>query len=114
LRSSVGSGDTGRSSGTVDGDLGGVVGVGTGWHGAGVSTAEPSVPAVLWRPTAESIRGTRVAAFADWVAARRGRDFGDPVDHDTLWRWSVGHLEQSWSDLAAWSGALPGVPDDGS
>lgn len=66
---------------------------------------------VLWQPSPESIRGTRIAAFADWVAQRRGLSFGDPVDYDALWRWSVEHLDQFWGDLARWSGVLD-VPDD--
>ncbi|UOY00725.1 acetoacetate--CoA ligase [Blastococcus sp. PRF04-17] len=66
----------------------------------------------LWRPTAESMHATRIAAFARWVAERRGREFGEPADYDRLWRWSVEHLDQFWGDLAEWTGVLPGVPDD--
>ncbi len=66
---------------------------------------------VLWQPTPASIRGTRIAAFAEWVSRRRGLSFGDPVDYDALWRWSVEHLDQFWGDLAGWTGVLPGVPD---
>jgi acetoacetyl-CoA synthetase len=88
-----------------------MVGARPGWHGAGVS--EPSErPEELWSPTPESIRQTRIAAFARWVGERRGLDFGDPTDYDTLWRWSVEHLDQFWGDLATWSGVLPDVPDD--
>jgi acetoacetyl-CoA synthetase len=70
-----------------------------------------SAPDVLWRPTSESIRGTRLAAFADRVQQRRGVDLGEPVDYDRLWRWSVEHLDQFWAEVADWSGVLPGVPD---
>jgi acetoacetyl-CoA synthetase len=69
-------------------------------------------PAVLWRPTPESIRATRLAQFADRVAGRRGIDLGDPPDYDAIWRWSVEHLDQFWAEVADWSGVLPGVPDD--
>jgi acetoacetyl-CoA synthetase len=69
-------------------------------------------PEELWRPTADSIRSTRIAAFAAWVEARRGLSFGDPTDYDALWRWSVEHLDQFWGDVATWTGVLPGVPDD--
>ncbi|MGY1609853.1 acetoacetate--CoA ligase [Geodermatophilus sp. SYSU D00700] len=68
-------------------------------------------PAVLWQPTQESREATRLAGFAREVAARRGLDL-DPTDYDAIWRWSVGHLDQFWADVAAWSGVLPGVPDD--
>jgi acetoacetyl-CoA synthetase len=82
-----------------------VVGARSGWHGAGVDE-------VLWEPTPESMRATRVAAFARWVEERRGLSFGDPTDYDALWRWSVAHLDQFWGDLATWTGVLPDVPDD--
>jgi acetoacetyl-CoA synthetase len=72
-------------------------------------TAEPRV---LWRPTPESARATRIAAFAARVGEKRGLELGDPPDYDRLWRWSVDHLEQFWADLADWTGVLPGVPDD--
>jgi acetoacetyl-CoA synthetase len=75
-------------------------------------TDESSAPEVLWRPTPESARATRVAAFAAEVARRRGLDVGDPPDYDALWRWSVEHLDQFWADVAAWTGVLPGVPDE--
>jgi acetoacetyl-CoA synthetase len=75
-------------------------------------TAEPSAPDVLWRPTPESIGATRLAEFTAWVTEKRGLSFGDPVDYDTVWRWSVEHLDQFWADVADWSGVLPGVPDD--
>jgi acetoacetyl-CoA synthetase len=71
-----------------------------------------SAPDVLWRPTSDSIRRTRLAAFAARVAERRGIDLGDPVDYDRVWRWSVEHLDQFWAEVADWSGVLPGVPDD--
>jgi acetoacetyl-CoA synthetase len=88
-----------------------VTGAGQGWHRAAVH-ADPSAPEELWSPTPESVRATRIAAFADWVARRRGLSFGDPTDYDALWRWSVEHLEQFWGDLATWTGVLPDVPDE--
>jgi acetoacetyl-CoA synthetase len=75
-------------------------------------TVDPTEPAVLWRPTPESIRATRIAEFAAWVEQRRGLSFGDPTDYDRLWRWSVEHLDQFWGDFATWTGVLPDVPDD--
>ena len=75
-------------------------------------SVDPSVPEILWQPTADSIGATRIAGFAAEVAARRGLSFGDPVDYDALWRWSVEHLDQFWADVASWSGEMTGVPDD--
>jgi acetoacetyl-CoA synthetase len=80
----------------------------TGWHRAVVS----DTPEVLWTPTPESARATRVAEFARWVDQRRGLGFADPPDYDALWRWSVEHLDSFWADVAEWTGVLPGVPDD--
>lgn len=69
-------------------------------------------PAALWAPTPGSIAATQMSQFATWVAGRRGLDLGTPVDYDTVWRWSVDHLEQFWADLAVWSGVFEGVVDD--
>jgi acetoacetyl-CoA synthetase len=75
-----------------------------------VSADTSAEPEVLWRPTPESIRATRLAQFADRVAARRRDRLGDPPDYDAIWRWSVEHLDQFWAEVADWSGVLPGVP----
>jgi acetoacetyl-CoA synthetase len=75
-------------------------------------TVDAPGPEVLWRPSPESMRATRVGSFACRVAERRGLSFGDPPEYDRLWRWSVGHLDQFWGELADWSGVLPGVPDE--
>ena len=48
----------------------------------------------------ESMRQTRIAAFAAVGEERRGLDFGNPTDYDRLWRWSVEHLDQFWADVA--------------
>ncbi|NEK59553.1 acetoacetate--CoA ligase [Geodermatophilus sabuli] len=76
-----------------------------------MSADTPDEPVVLWRPTPESMRATRLGQFAARVAQRRGLDLGDPPDYDAIWRWSVEHLDQFWAEVADWSGVLPGVPD---
>lgn len=75
-------------------------------------TADQTSPGVLWSPTPESIAATRLAGFAAWVSEKRGLSFGDPVDYDAVWHWSVEHLDEFWADVAAWSGVLPDLPDD--
>ena len=72
----------------------------------------PTGPEVLWRPTPESIAASQLGRFAAWAAGRRGLDVGSPADYDTVWRWSVEHLDQFWADVATWTDVLPGVPDD--
>src|SRR3954464_6621455 len=47
------------------------------WHRATVS-GTASAPDVLWRRPPDSIRATRLAAFASWVERRRGLSFGGP------------------------------------
>lgn len=88
-----------------------MAGAAPGWHRAPVN-AEQTSPDVLWRPTPDTIGATRLAEFAAWVTEKRGISFGDPVDYDAVWRWSVEHLAEFWADVAGWSGVLPGVPDD--
>ncbi|WP_435213025.1 acetoacetate--CoA ligase [Streptomyces sp. bgisy034] len=73
--------------------------------------AAPPSDGVLWRPTESSIAATRLGAFAHWVSERRGTAFGEPVDYDRIWHWSVESPQEFWGDLATWTGALPGVPD---
>jgi acetoacetyl-CoA synthetase len=65
---------------------------------------------VLWTP--KDVGSTRLGQFAAWAAQKRGLDFGDPADYDRIWRWSVEQPAQFWADFAAWTGVLPGVPDD--
>ena len=48
---------------------------------------------VLWQPTPESIRGTRIAAFASWVAERRGLSFGAPTTAGCAWPRIIGPHE---------------------
>ena len=67
---------------------------------------------VLWQPTPDSMRETRIAAFAEWVAQRRGISVGDPVDYDALWRWSVEHLDEFWAEVWKFFDVAPGTTYD--
>jgi acetoacetyl-CoA synthetase len=49
-------------------------------------------PRVLWTPSPERVERANITAFA----RRRGL----PEDYDSLWRWSVEHLEDFWA--AVW------------
>ena len=64
---------------------------------------------VLWAPSAERQESSRLTTFARRIEAKHGVRF---EDYESLWRWSVEHLDQFWAEVADWSGVLPGVPDD--
>lgn len=53
---------------------------------------------VLWRPTAQQIDETRLAAFLEYMKQEHGKHFDD---YASLWQWSVDELEQFWS--AVWN-----------
>jgi acetoacetyl-CoA synthetase len=57
---------------------------------------------VLWAPTPESIRASRVGRFRDWLARERGLRLDD---YDALWRWSVQDLPGFWG--AVWKYFAP-------
>ncbi|MDL4812680.1 acetoacetate--CoA ligase [Actinomadura opuntiae] len=50
----------------------------------------------LWTPSPEQIEATRLTAFARRVAERHGADVSD---YESLWRWSVEHLEEFWAEV---------------
>jgi acetoacetyl-CoA synthetase len=54
-------------------------------------------PEPSWRPDPAEAENTILAAFTRWVAAEHELDL---PDYDTLWRWSVEHLDDFW--LAVW------------
>ncbi len=55
-------------------------------------------PDVLWQPDEQRVAGSRLTAFAAYVAER----YGAPAhSYEALWQWSVDHLEEFWA--AAWS-----------
>jgi len=51
---------------------------------------------VLWRPNADQISQTRLAAYMDWLRTEQGLDF---QDYQSLWQWSVDELEAFWSSI---------------
>lgn len=51
---------------------------------------------VLWRPSAERVEQSRLTRFAAQVRERHGVEVDD---YDSLWRWSVDHLEDFWAQV---------------
>jgi acetoacetyl-CoA synthetase len=52
-------------------------------------------PEVLWTPSPERIAASRLTAFAEQVRERHGVDVAG--DYESLWRWSVEHLDDFWA-----------------
>lgn len=52
---------------------------------------------ILWTPSAERAKASRMAAFERWLAAEKGKTFDD---YNGLWEWSVSDLEGFWGALA--------------
>jgi acetoacetyl-CoA synthetase len=55
-------------------------------------------PPILWRPSDEQVREATLTRFARWLAEHRDVDLAAD-DYDTLWRWSVEHVEEFWAAI---------------
>jgi acetoacetyl-CoA synthetase len=51
---------------------------------------------LLWQPDPPRKQASRLQAFIDWLAARRGLAF---KDYGTLWQWSVDDIDDFWSAI---------------
>ena len=58
-------------------------------------------PELLWKPDAESVAGTTILAFHDWLRRHRGLDFDGYHD---LWTWSVTELADFWEAVREFFG----------
>ena len=65
------------------------------------------MPEVLWRPSEEQIRQTRMTAFTDWLSQRTGRTF---ADYQALHQWSIDHLEDFWEAFLEFTGIITHAP----
>lgn len=52
---------------------------------------------VLWTPSPERIRASNMSRYQQWLATERNVH---TTDFDSLWRWSIGDLEEFW--LSIW------------
>ena len=53
-------------------------------------------PDVLWEPAAADVAAANLTAYREWLNAERGGDFDG---FRSLWRWSVGELEDFWASV---------------
>jgi acetoacetyl-CoA synthetase len=51
---------------------------------------------VIYQPSAETIRNSRIGQYMDWLATERERSF---PDYQTLWQWSVDDLDSFWRSI---------------
>jgi acetoacetyl-CoA synthetase len=65
-----------------------------------------SQPELLWQPTEEQVRRTRMHAFLTEMARR----YGFAAQWPALHRWSVEHGDQFWGEMLALSGLRPHAP----
>ena len=51
---------------------------------------------ILWTPTADDIRSSRIAAYRQWLTQHKGLSF---PDYESLWQWSIDHIEEFWESI---------------
>lgn len=56
-----------------------------------------SIPSqLLWSPSAARIEQSHLHDYMDWLAREKGHSFHD---YQSLWQWSVDHLEDFWESI---------------
>ena len=53
---------------------------------------------IIWQPSDARIQASRLYDYMQWLARERGLQFHD---YESLWQWSVDHLEDFWASI--WS-----------
>ncbi|MCC5812702.1 MAG: acetoacetate--CoA ligase [Ectothiorhodospiraceae bacterium] len=53
-------------------------------------------PAPLWTPTRERVERSRIHHYMHWLAERKGVQV---EDYNSLWQWSVDHLDAFWASI---------------
>jgi len=51
---------------------------------------------LLWEPSEERKRGSRIAQYMRWLSEKKGKTF---EDYRALWQWSVDDLEGFWASI---------------
>ena len=58
---------------------------------------------LLWQPSAETVAGSRLRAYEEWLGSERGLRFDG---YDALWEWSTTDLEGFWSSIWEYFGVV--------
>jgi len=53
---------------------------------------------ILWQPSAEDISSSRLKQYRQWLAFNHSIEFSD---YESLWKWSVDHVEIFWETIAS-------------
>lgn len=61
------------------------------------TTSLPRSDGLLWEPSPESMAGTNLTRYLDWLADKRGTTF---ADYPALWTWSTNEPGHFWNSLA--------------
>src|SRR6188508_3732987 len=51
---------------------------------------------ILWTPTMQEIQSSRLFSFKQWLRTEKGLSF---ADYESLWQWSVDHVDDFWESL---------------
>jgi acetoacetyl-CoA synthetase len=51
---------------------------------------------LLWAPSQDRVRASRMSAYQRWLERERGLRF---AGYEDLWRWSVGDLDGFWGSI---------------
>jgi acetoacetyl-CoA synthetase len=52
---------------------------------------------ILWQPSPEVVQQSRLHAYKQWLKEQRGIE---TTDYESLWQWSVDHVEDFWESVA--------------
>jgi len=53
---------------------------------------------ILWRPSAEDIKNSRLAEYRQWLYGHHKLEF---IDYESLWEWSVDYPEVFWETIVS-------------
>ena len=62
---------------------------------------------LLWAPSEERVRASRMTAYLDWLGRERGLRF---AAYEDLWRWSVEDLDGFWRSIWDYFDVLASAP----
>ena len=62
---------------------------------------------LLWAPSEEQVRASRMTAYLDWLGRERGLRF---AAYEDLWRWSVEDLDGFWRSIWDYFDVLASAP----